>query len=98
MLEGQVAVLSSGYLSASESAELPRYFAQKQPVPERPAQLHPLSGSATAPCFKQEQYPAGDAEGSALIQKLLVMATTAWWEKDVFTIITSTAASTTPKV
>ncbi len=46
MLEGQVAVLSSGLLSAEERAEVVAGALRQRHVPVRPTQLHAVSGAA----------------------------------------------------
>ena len=84
MLEGQVAVLSSGYLSASESAELLQAL-RKSSLYRKDQHSYILYPDRQLPRFKHKNnIPQEMAEGSALIQKLLADGDHRLVEKDVF--------------
>ena len=57
MLEGQVAVLSSGALSVRESAALLDALREQQPLPRRPEQLPAVPRPKAARLPREEQHP-----------------------------------------
>ncbi|MCU0375253.1 MAG: hypothetical protein MUF24_08100, partial [Chitinophagaceae bacterium] len=83
MLEGQVAVLSSGYLTASQSLAV--LDALEKSALYRPDQYsYILYPNKQLPGFLQKNnIPAGFAEGSALLQRLLAEGNYSIAEKDV---------------
>ncbi len=62
MLEGQVAILSSGMLSCAEFIDVTKIFAKKRHVPGRPTQLFIVSRQRPARFLPEEphQRPAGE--------------------------------------
>lgn len=83
MLEGQVAVLSSGYLSVSESIEVLEAL-RKSAMFREDQYSYILYPARTLPGFAEKNnLPRESAEKSALIQKLAACGNTLLVEKDV---------------
>ncbi len=84
MLEGQVAVLSSGHLSAEESLKVLTRAQTKFDVPSRSAQLSALSQPAAPGLCRQKQHSRrGKFSRSALLRKLLADGNRQLIERDV---------------
>ena len=62
MLEGQVAILSSGLLSGEESLALLQGLRHSSLYQARPAQLHSLPGPQSARFSAKEQFDLGSGE------------------------------------